>query len=306
MDSARTQDIVLNDALLNAVIVLAKEAGDAILQIYRTEFNVTQKSDHSPLTMADLQANDVITRGLKVLTPDIPILSEETSLADYETRQEWTYYWLIDPLDGTREFVKRNGEFTVNIALIQQHTPILGVVYAPVSEALFYAMQSHGAFKEAYFQDGHYQKNTGATVVDDSVCEKPLSLLPDKIKTKLLNLDNVVVAGSRSHTDENMLHFMQRLTQQLPAPPELMRMGSSLKICMVAEGIADVYPRLGLTSEWDTAAAHCILKEAGGEIVDTAGKIVRYNTKESILNPSFFAVGQNNASTWHQWWRYLH
>lgn len=304
--------IQYSENLLNAVILLAKDAGDAILQVYNTDFDVTKKSDASPLTLADLSANSVIIKGLEALTPDIPILSEETSLADFSVRSLWPSYWLIDPLDGTREFVKRNGEFTVNIALIQGNTPVLGVVYAPASEALFYAMQDFGAFKQATFKDGTYQKPMNTHESTDtniskntSVCGKPLSMLAERISTKPLNLNQLVIAGSRSHVDENMQRFIKQLSNQLNTQPELISMGSSLKICMVAEGIADVYPRLGLTSEWDTAAAHCILKEAGGEIVDTTGQALRYNTKDNILNPHFFAIGEHDSIDWHPWWQYL-
>jgi len=249
--------------------------------------------------LADLNANHVIIKGLSTLTPDIPVLSEETALADFQTRSLWACYWLIDPLDGTREFVKGNGEFTVNIALIQGNTSVLGVVYAPVSDALFYAIQGQGAFKQAVFQDGTYQKQSNTSESADKttrVCEKPLSFmpqisfLPERIATKRLDLTQPVIAGSRSHVDEKMQRFIERLSAQLKVKPELISMGSSLKICMIAEGIADVYPRLGLTSEWDTAAAHCILKEAGGEIVDTTGRVICYNTKDDILNPPFLPL----------------
>jgi 3'(2'), 5'-bisphosphate nucleotidase len=299
--------IKLSDDLLHTVTTLAKEAGEAILQVYNSDFDVTKKSDASPLTLADLNANKVIIEGLSLLTPDIPVLSEETTLADFKTRRLWSYYWLIDPLDGTREFIKRNGEFTVNIALIHVDTPILGVVYAPVSDALFYAIKGHGAFKEAIFQNGKYQKLSSTienTAKNIGVCEKPLSLLPQRISTKLVDLSRPVIAGSRSHVDEHMQRFIERLTNHLNVKPELISMGSSLKICMIAEGIADVYPRLGLTSEWDTAAAHCILKEAGGEIVDTTGQVLRYNTKDNILNPPFYAIGQYQTANAYPWWQH--
>ena len=262
---------------LNAVIAIAKAAGEAILAVYSTDFNVVKKDDHSPLTQADLAAHNVIVQGLKTLTPNIPILSEESAIAGFAERQQWQRYWLIDPLDGTREFVKRNGEFTVNIALIDHHEPVLGVVYAPVTGLLYFACQGAGAYKQV--ADG----------------EKAL------IRTKTFNANAPVVAGSRSHTDEKMQRFMQQLEAHLKVKAELISMGSSLKIGLVAEGIADVYPRLGPTSEWDTAAAHCVIKEAGGDIVDVHGKSLRYNEKESILNPYFFAISHPNQD----WARYL-
>lgn len=257
---------VKNDQYLDHVIAIAKQAGAAILQVYATDFSVKRKSDDSPLTQADLAAHDVIVHALKLLTPDIPILSEESEQIPGEVRNSWPLYWLIDPLDGTREFIKRNGEFTVNIALISHHVSVLGVVYAPVNDLLYYAVAGQGAFK----QSRHHP--------------------PHRIKTKPFNIEHVIVAGSRSHSDHKLQQFLTNLHIQTGTTPELIHMGSSLKICFVAEGGAHVYPRIGPTFEWDTAAAHCVLNEAGGDIVDTAGMSLRYNTKESLLNPIFFAT----------------
>lgn len=257
---------VRNDQYLDHVIAIAKQAGAAILQVYATDFSVKRKSDDSPLTQADLAAHDVIVQALKLLTPDIPILSEESEQIPGEVRNSWPLYWLIDPLDGTREFIKRNGEFTVNIALISHHVSVLGVVYAPVNDLLYYAVAGQGAFK----QSRHHP--------------------PHRIKTKPFNIEHVIVAGSRSHSDHKLQQFLTNLHIQTGTTPELIHMGSSLKICFVAEGGAHVYPRIGPTFEWDTAAAHCVLNEAGGDIVDTAGMSLRYNTKESLLNPIFFAT----------------
>lgn len=235
------------------------------MQVYATDFDVKRKSDDSPLTKADLAAHDVIEHALKTLTPHIPVLSEESEQIPPEIRNSWPVYWLIDPLDGTREFIKRNGEFTVNIALISNHRSILGVVYAPVSELLYYAVAGQGAFK----QIKHH--------------------VPYRIKTKLLDIENLVVAGSRSRADHKLQQFLSNMHIKTGATPELIHMGSSLKICLVAEGTADVYPRIGPTFEWDTAAAHCVLAEAGGDILDLEGNSLRYNVKASLLNPSFFA-----------------
>ncbi len=262
---------------LEQVIAIAKDAGAAIMQVYSTDFSVVKKEDNSPLTQADLAAHHCIVSALSQLTPQIPILSEESEAIDYETRSTWQQYWLIDPLDGTREFVKRNGEFTVNIALINQHEPVLGVVYAPVTEVLYFATQAHGAYKQI--------KSSPA----------------QRILTKSLDLKQPTVAGSRSHSDQKMQRFMQNIEHRTGVTPELINMGSSLKICLVAEGSADVYPRLGPTSEWDTAAAHCILLEAGGDIVDEAGLTLRYNNKRSLLNPLFFATSNNS----HNWADYM-
>ncbi len=235
------------------------------MQVYATDFDVEKKSDNSPLTQADMAAHHVIVESLLSLTPDIPILSEESEDISAEVRNGWSRYWLIDPLDGTREFIKRNGEFTVNIALIEHHVPVLGVVYAPAKDLLYCATHGNGAFKQ--------HRNDQATA----------------IHTRVFNLEKLVVAGSRSHSDQKLQQFLHNIHTLTGAIPELIHMGSSLKICLVAEGGADVYPRIGPTSEWDTAAAHCVLAEAGGVIVDAAGKTLRYNTKPSLLNPNFFA-----------------
>ncbi|MDI1300269.1 3'(2'),5'-bisphosphate nucleotidase CysQ [Methylotenera sp.] len=266
---------------LEQVIIIAKAAGDAIMQVYSTDFNVVKKEDSSPLTQADLAAHQVIVQALSKLTPDIAILSEESDSIGFETRSQWQQYWLIDPLDGTREFVKRNGEFTVNIALINQHQPVLGVVYAPVTGLLYYASHGYGAYKQLNVNDS---KNS-----------------PQKIHTRDLDLKRPTVAGSRSHSNEKMQQFMRHLESAAGSTPELISMGSSLKICLVAEGLADVYPRLGPTSEWDTAAAHCVLQEAGGDIVDMSNQTLLYNTKDSLLNPSFFA----KSDELHDWAIYL-
>lgn len=262
---------------LEPVLAIAKAAGAAIMQVYATDFSVVRKKDHSPLTQADLAAHHVIVSALKQLTPHIPILSEESEIINEDERKTWSQYWLIDPLDGTREFVKRNGEFTVNIALINQHKSVLGVVYAPVNELLYYATHEQGAFK---------QINSNVAL---------------KIHTKASDPKHLIVAGSRSHSDEKMQQFLSNLQTSTGATPELISMGSSLKICLVAEGVADVYPRLGPTFEWDTAAAHCVLQEAGGDIIDTSGVVLQYNTKQSLLNPMFFATSAKS----HHWNAYL-
>jgi 3'(2'), 5'-bisphosphate nucleotidase len=262
---------------LESVINIAKAAGDAIMQIYSTDFDVTRKEDNSPLTQADLAAHTLICDALNKLTPNLPILSEESELIDYESRKEWRQYWLIDPLDGTREFIKRNGEFSVNIAFIDGHKPVLGVVYAPVTELLYFASQGHGAYKQVK------------------------SSLAQKIMTKSSNIQHLTIAGSRSHSNEKTQKFLRNLESESGCKLELISMGSSLKSCLVAEGLADVYPRLGPTSEWDTAAAHCILIEAGGDVVDVSGNRLLYNNKQSLLNPDFFAKGSGEIN----WASYL-
>lgn len=248
--------------LLDDVVNLAREAGDAIMAVYAEAFDVQRKHDNSPLTAADLAAHHIIQGGLERLQPNYPVISEESAAIPFDTRRQWTTYWLVDPLDGTREFIKRNGEFTVNIALIHDHEPVLGVVFAPALGLLFHAVRGNGAWRRL---------GTGQ---------------PRRILSRRFDATRVTVAGSRSHGDERLLAFLQRI-----GPHMLVSMGSSLKICLVAEGRADLYPRLGLTSEWDTAAAQCVLEEAGGALIDTRRRTIRYNTKDSLLNPEFFACG---------------
>ena len=251
-----------DDKLLDAIIKLSRQAGERILEIYETDYAIEHKDDETPLTEADMAAHHLIDDGLRALTPEIPILSEESAKIPYAERQQWSCYWLVDPLDGTREFIKRNGEFTVNIALIQDGESVLGVVYAPVLKMSYYARRGAGAFR---MEDGH----AACPIQTRQPCGSP-----------------VMVAGSRSHRGDSLNAYLERL-----ADYEIVSMGSSLKSCMVAEGKADIYPRLGPTSEWDTAAAQCVVEEAGGRLTDTMMQTLRYNTKDSLLNPYFFVFG---------------
>jgi len=251
-----------DDQLLDVIIKLSRQAGERILEIYETDYAIEHKDDETPLTEADMAAHHLIDDGLQVLTPEIPILSEESAKIPYAERQQWSCYWLVDPLDGTREFIKRNGEFTVNIALIQDGEPVLGVVYAPVLKVSYYARRGAGAFR---MEDGQ----SASPIQTRRPCGSP-----------------VMVAGSRSHRGDSLNAYLERL-----ADYEIVSMGSSLKSCMVAEGKADIYPRLGPTSEWDTAAAQCVVEEAGGRLTDTNMQTLRYNTKDSLLNPYFFVFG---------------
>jgi 3'(2'), 5'-bisphosphate nucleotidase len=260
------------DDWLQATTGLALSAGREIMKIYDSPFEVRRKLDKSPLTAADLAAHDLIVRELGRLTPELPVLSEESPEIRFSERRRWDCYWLIDPLDGTREFVKRNGEFTVNIALILKHEPVLGVVYAPVLEVLYYARRRGGAWKRE-------REN-----------------VPKEIRTRKAPSDRIYIAGSRSHSDRRMEEYLTRV-----GPHEVIGMGSSLKACLVAEGKADLYPRFGPTSEWDTAAAQCVVEEAGGAITDTAMKPLRYNTKAQLINPSFFVFGDKDRN----WAQYL-
>lgn len=245
---------------------IARAAGAAILQIYHSDFAVQTKADESPLTAADLAAQQVIMTALAALDPALPVLSEEAQALAWSERQHWSRYWLVDPLDGTREFVKRNGEFTVNIALIDGHQSVLGAVLAPVSGELYVAERGHGAWLQMQ-ADGDWQR----------IRTRPLGQPP-------------LVAGSRSHGGAQS----PLLQQLIGSDYQLLPLGSSLKFCLVARGMADVYLRLGPTSEWDTAAAQCVLEEAGGAVLDLHGRHFRYNRGESLLNPEFIAIGDSS------------
>ena len=260
--------------LLNEVTLIARAAGEAIMEVYRGHIEVERKDDNSPLTVADLAANHVIQSNLGKLSPEIPVISEESAAMDFSVRSNWRRYWLVDPLDGTREFIKRNDEFTVNIALIEEGSPVLGVVYAPALALMYSASAETGAMR---------QQGTAE---------------PTLIRARSLNGSQPIIAGSRSHSDHKMQIFLQKISEKF-GPPMVIPMGSSLKICLVAEGGADVYPRLGPTSEWDTAAAQAVLECAGGSLVDLHGQPLRYNTKDSLLNPEFFACGVSPPA-WHE------
>jgi len=253
---------VIDDKLLDTIIELAEQAGEKILEIYDTDYAIEHKADETPLTEADMAAHHFIEKGLQRITPEIPILSEESASIPFEERQQWQRYWLVDPLDGTREFIKRNGEFSVNIALIENGDAVLGVVYAPVMRTSYYARRGAGAFKREPGREG-----------SPIHCHMPAR-------------DKVIIAGSRSHRGASLNAFLVKLGNY-----DIISMGSALKSCLVAEGAVDVYPRLGPTSEWDTAAAQCVVEEAGGRLTDTNMAVLRYNTKDSLLNPHFFVSG---------------
>jgi 3'(2'), 5'-bisphosphate nucleotidase len=247
---------------IEPVVELAIKAGDAILEVYATDFDVQEKDDESPLTQADMASHRVIDAGLKLLTPDIPVLSEESGLPDFTVRAEWERYWLVDPLDGTKEFVSRNGEFTVNIALIGQNRPVFGVVHVPVKDRTYIGCEGYGA----------QRRSRGSQ--------------PEEIGVAVRSAEPVRVVGSRSHRGSSLDGFLDALGEY-----EMHPMGSSLKFCLVAEGAADIYPRLGPTSEWDTAAAQAVVEQAGGSVLTLDGKPLSYNSKEEILNPHFVVVG---------------
>jgi 3'(2'), 5'-bisphosphate nucleotidase len=257
-----TQAEGMAPALMAQVVRLAQRAGDAILSVYSEQFEVTHKTDESPLTEADLRSHDILLQGLRALTPDVPVLSEEDSDIAFEQRRHWKRYWLVDPLDGTKEFVSRNGEFTVNVALIEDHVPVLGVVHVPVTGTTYTGQAGVGAFR----------------LVDGEQAEQLHVRTPAATPLRIV--------GSRSHRGDSLDRFLPRLE-----PYEMVAVGSSLKFCLVAEGSADFYPRLGPTSEWDTAAAQAVVESAGGVVVTTDGERLRYNTKPELLNPHFLVFG---------------
>ncbi len=249
----------LTDKLIESVIKIAEEAGRAILGVYDGPIDVTVKDDQSPLTQADRAAHRVIQAALAQLTPEWPVISEESEPEVLAGRLAWSRYWLVDPLDGTKEFIKRNGEFTVNIALIEQGKVVFGVVSAPVHRLSYWGGAGLGAWRKSD-QGRHALK----------VCP-PRAGVPLK------------VVGSRSHSSPETEAWLAKLGDY-----EMISVGSSLKFCLLAEGQAQLYPRLGPTCEWDTAAAQAVLEGAGGEVVTLEGEPLRYS-KESLLNPWFIA-----------------
>ncbi|GAA0722386.1 3'(2'),5'-bisphosphate nucleotidase CysQ [Dokdonella soli] len=253
------------ERLARGAAEIARHAATAILEVYRSDFAVEHKDDRSPLTAADLAAHRVIVAGLHDLAPQLPVLSEESADIAWPERSRWVRYWLVDPLDGTREFVKRNGEFTVNIALIDDHKPVLGIVQTPISGELACAWQGGGTWlTDAGGRSRHVGTRRRAS---------PL-----------------VVAGSRSHASEHETDLLARL-----GPCAKLPLGSSLKFVRIAAAEADLYLRLGPTCEWDTAAGQCVLEQAGGAVLDFEGRPFRYNTRESLINPDFFAIGDRDA-----------
>ncbi len=248
---------MLNKIDLEIVVKIAKDAGDAIMKIYDKDFQIDYKDDKSPLTEADTKSNEIICEALARAYPEIPILSEENKAAEYAVRKNWEYFWLIDPIDGTKEFIKKNGEFTVNIALIHKNSPVLGVVYAPALGDMYQAKKGEGAFKNG---------------------EKlPLQTNPD-LKEKMS------VVASKSHLSDETQAFIDALdTKEI----EQVSKGSSLKLCMVAEGEADIYPRLAPTMEWDTAAADAVVRESGKMTYQFENNQPVVYNKTDLLNPWF-------------------
>ena len=257
---------MLNKENLLKIVNISIDAGKVILNYYNENIDVIYKDDESPLTKADLASHKIITDSIKKITPDIPILSEEEFI-DWKIRKKWKKYWLIDPLDGTKEFIKKNDEFTVNIALIENNRPILGVIYTPALNELFYSIKNFGSYK--------------------ILTKKKLNTLKEakRISINKKKSNKVKIVGSRSHSNPILEKWVNKNFNEF----DILQKGSSLKFCLIAEGSADIYPRFGPTSEWDIAAGHIILEEAGGKLKSIDNKEILYNEKENILNPEFFA-----------------
>ena len=260
-------------ALRRLAVSVSKAAGERILELFQPDVAVTNKQDDTPLTVADLAANEIIITALTDADPALPVITEESCPESHEERRSWSTYWLVDPLDGTREFIKQNGEFSVNIALVHQGVPLLGVVHAPVLDLTYWASKGAGAWKQ---------------LADDPARQITVRTAPqDKL---------TVALGWSSRFGEELSCFLRNLGEY-----HELRMGAALKSCLVAEGRADIYACLGPTGEWDTAAAQCIVEEAGGKITDLQMKRLRYNTRDSMINPKFFTFGHSE----HQWAKYL-
>jgi len=248
------------------IVAIAQRAGTAILEVYHRDFSVVSKADDSPLTQADLASHKVILAALSEYQPALPVLSEESSASSYAERRNWRDFWLVDPLDGTKEFIKKNGEFTVNIALVRDHYPVAGVVHVPVTGVSYFGAAGLGCFR----QDGRDQ--------------------PLPIQARVPAATPPVVVGSRSHANPDLARRLARLGAH-----RMVSMGSSLKFCLVAEGLADFYPRLGPTSEWDTAAAQAVVEAAGGRVVTLDGTRLSCNRGDSLLNPEFLVFADDRV-----------
>tara|TARA_B100000029_G_scaffold423757_1_gene431107 strand:+ start:683 stop:1498 length:816 start_codon:yes stop_codon:yes gene_type:complete len=257
--------IKLDKENINKLIEISKKAGEAIMQIYRTDFEVEIKKDLSPLTQADILSHKIIHDSLSKMTPNIPILSEEFSDISFDERSTWKEYWLIDPLDGTKEFIKKNGEFTTNIALISNNKPVLGIIHVPSSNETYWGSEETGS----YFLEGDSESDMIQLKVSNNT-ESPLRIV-----------------SSRSHISQDLKMLLKKLDNY-----ELLSIGSSLKFCLIAKGEADCYPRLGPTCEWDIAAGDIIAQSAGADIVTLKNCPLKYNTKKEFLNP-YFLVSNN-------------
>jgi len=253
--------------LIDALYKICQQAAVAIMDVYqRDDFSIQEKQDHSPVTQADLAAHEIITQGLTELTPDIPQLSEEDTSVTFTQRQQWQKFWCIDPLDGTKEFINRNDEFTINIALIENNRPILGIIYIPVTKVAYWGSIELGACKLEHGEQAVHIRS------------RPMT-------------ENLIVAASRRHGQDANANLLKPIEHHFKHIRNK-GMGSSLKMCLIAEGAADFYPRLFPTSEWDTAAAQAIVEAAGGKLVNASSlEPLRYNQRESLENPYFYVCG---------------
>ena len=244
--------------IIQEIIKTARKAGEAILEFYEDDIEVTSKDDDSPLTKADLAAHKIIVKALSEIDPETPVISEESGVPDYDVRKKWEKFWIVDPLDGTKEFIKKNGEFTVNIALVKDGKPILGVVYLPAKEVLYYATEEEGAFK--------IDKGGNTTRIYSTPADKSQPM---------------IVMQSRSHGSDTL---QEKLSEQGITIGDTIKAGSSLKFCLVAEGKADIYPRMGPTMEWDVAAGDCVFRNSAEK--GQHDSPLKYN-KEDLLNDGF-------------------
>lgn len=258
-------------AFVEPVRAIARTASQRILEIYRNDFDVMEKADKTPLTMADMAAHEYIVEALSRLTPAIPVLSEEHAGVCQEERNCWDWLWLVDPLDGTREFIKRSDQFSINIALIHRHEAVFGLIYLPVNGLCYFAYRQGGAFKQS---------------IDNK---------PQRIRTCSLGQEPVRVVGGRSFASHSLKTYLEYIGRHC-----YLSVGSSLKSCLVAEGKFDLYPKFGPTSEWDTAAAQIIVEEAGGRVTDTCMRPLRYNARPTLINPDFFVFGDPSRD-WSQY-----
>jgi len=252
--------------MIDKIQDIAYRVGEMIMEVYVSDFGVAYKGDKSPITLADKIASEYIEQQLLRYFPDIPIINEEKSNRDFSIRQKWTKCWIVDPIDGTKEFVKKNGEFTINIALVENGVPVFGLIYAPAMDLMYYGAKGEGAFKK----EGNVWSKIRPSLNYES-------------------LEKVSVASSRSHPDHAVNAFIKRLLAQ-GKEVNILQMGSSLKLCMVAEGKADVYPRFGDTMEWDIAAGHAIVKYAGKEVYQKCSQDPLVYNKSNLKNPHFLVA----------------
>jgi 3'(2'), 5'-bisphosphate nucleotidase len=273
-------------------LLAAKDAGRAILDVYRQDFDISYKDDHSPLTLADQRSHNIIVSHLSDVSGErLPILSEEGRSISYQQRRRWKYFWMADPLDGTKEFIKKNDEFTVNIAQIHQNRPILGVIYVPVKDVFYFAGDGLGAYRMdnsdiLAIGNNRPVKNDSARVLE-TILARSIKLPDDNHRFEKKD-SQITIVGSRSHATKELEAFIENMRKK-HEQVEFISAGSSLKLCLVAEGRADIYPRLGPTMEWDTAAGQVIVEQARGSVLNyEVDEPLRYN-KKNLLNPWFIA-----------------